>query len=335
MTDTILTELELTAPTVPEGASRFMPSAEDSLGLGLLKMLREALAGLSPELEAAMGVCLGVLAAVMLVSIVKNSASAAAKSSVLVGIAAVSVILLRSSNSMISLGAGTVSDISQYGKLLIPVMTTALAAQGGVTTSAAICGAAVMCNTVLSNLIAKILIPMVFAFLALTIGSAAIGEDILKKLSETVKWLISWSLKCILYVFTGFLSVTGVVSGSADSATLKVAKMTISGVVPVVGGILSDASEAVLVSAAVVKNSVGIYGLFAVLAIWIGPFVRIGAHYLMLKATYTLCSIFADKQIIELISGFCTALGLLLAMTGSVCLMLVISTVCFMRGIVP
>lgn len=335
MTDTILKELELSAPTVPEGASRFMPSAEDSLGLGLLKMLREALAGLSPELEAAMGVCLGVLAAVMLVSIVKNSASAAVKSSVLVGIAAVSVILLRSSNSMISLGAETVSDISQYGKLLIPVMTTALAAQGGVTTSAAICGAAVMCNTVLSNLIAKILIPMVYAFLALTIGAAAIGEDILKKLSETVKWLISWSLKCILYGFTGFLSVTGVVSGSADSATLKVAKMTISGVVPVVGSILSDASEAVLVSAAVVKNSVGIYGSFAVLAIWIGPFVRIGAHYLMLKATFALCGIFADKQIVDLISGFCNALGLLLAMTGSVCLMLVISTVCFMRGIAP
>lgn len=333
MMETALAELELTAPAVPESAGRFMPSAEDSLGLGLLKMLREAVAGISPELESAMGVCLGVLCAVVLVSVVKNTASAAAKSSVLVGVAAVSVLLLRASNSMILLAEQTVSEISEYGKLLIPVMTTALAAQGGVSSSAALCGGAVVCNTVLSQLIVRLLIPMVNVFLALAIGAGAIGEELLKKLQETVKWLICWSLKILLYGFTGFLSMTGVISGSADSAALKAAKMTISGVVPVVGGILSNASEAVLVGASVVKNSVGVYGLLALSAILIGPFIHLGVHYLMLKATGALCGLFAEKAVTEVIEAFSSALGLLLAMTGSICLMLIISTVCFMRGV--
>ena len=113
---------------------------------------------------------------------------------------------------------------------------------------------------------------------------------------------------------------------------LKAAKMTISGVVPVVGGILSDASEAVLVGAGTVKNAAGLYGMFAIIAIWVGPFVKIGVHYLMLKGTGILCAVFSDKQFTELVQDISPAMGMLLAMTGTVCLMLMISMVCFMKG---
>ena len=106
-----------------------------------------------------------------------------------------------------------------------------------------------------------------------------------------------------------------------------------SSVVPVVGGILSDASETILVSAATVKNAVGIYGLFAILAIWIGPFLRIGCHYLMLKGLGALCGIFSGKSTAGLIESFSVAMGHVLAMTGSVCLMLLVSTMCFMKGV--
>lgn len=80
-----------------------------------------------------------------------------------------------------------------------------------------------------------------------------------------VKNVVSWSLKTILTVFTTYMTVTGVVSGTTDAAALKATKVTISSVVPVVGGILSDASEAVLVSAGLMKNAAGIYGILAVL----------------------------------------------------------------------
>ena len=129
------------------------------------------------------------------------------------------------------------------------------------------------------------------------------------------------------------MGITGVISGTTDAATLKAAKLTISGVVPVVGGILSDASEAVLVSAGLVRNAAGIYGIFAILAIFLTPFLRIGCHYLLLKLTGTLCAVFGVKRCTDLIGDFTTAMGLLLAMTGSVCLLQLISTVCFLRGV--
>ena len=129
------------------------------------------------------------------------------------------------------------------------------------------------------------------------------------------------------------MTITGVVSGATDATTLKATKLTISGAVPVVGGILSDASEAVIVSAGVLKSAAGIYGLIAILAIWIGPFMRIGIHYIMLKFTASICDILGSCKTTELLKDFSSAMGLLLAMVGTQCLLLLISTVCFMKGV--
>jgi len=103
--------------------------------------------------------------------------------------------------------------------------------------------------------------------------------------------------------------------------------------VPVVGGILSDASEAVLVSAGLMKNSVGIYGLLAVIALWIGPFLQIGVQYLLLKLTGGICEGFGTKETSGLVQAFASAMGFVLAMTGAICVMILVSTVCFMRGV--
>ena len=245
---------------------------------------------------------------------------------------ALSTILLGQANAMINLCAKTVREISDYGKLLLPVMTAALAAQGGTTGATALYAGTALFDTVLSSIISNLLVPMVYVFLALAAANSATGEDLLKKLRDFVKWLMTWSLKTILYIFTGYMSITGVITGTADAAAVKAAKLTISGVVPVVGGILSDASEAVIVSAGVMKNAVGIYGLLAVAAIWMTPFLQIGAQFLLLKLSAVLCGVFGVKEASDLIEDFSSAMGLLLGMTGTVSFLMLISTICFMKG---
>lgn len=324
---------ELNAPAVPDSAKAYMPSNQESFGEGLLEVLRDALVYFRPDLREASEVCLSILAAVMLASLLESFPGTPRKTVTLAGAVWVAFVLLRSANSMVNLAAQTVEEISEYGKLLIPVMTTALAAQGGVTSSTALYAGTAIFDTVLTGMISKILTPMIYLYLTLAVAGSALGEDVLKKLRDTAKWAMTWALKTMLYIFTGYIGITGVISGTTDAAALKAAKLTISGVVPVVGGILSDASEAVLVGAGTVKNSAGIYGLFAILAIWIGPFLKISAHYILLKATGALCGIFGNKPITELIGDFSSAMGLLLGMTGTVCLMLLISMVCFMRGV--
>lgn len=325
--------LDITAPTVPKSAQHMMPSPRESFGAGLLEVLRDALMYFRPDIREASSVCLAVIAAVMLTTLVGAFSEGSAKLVRLAGAVAIAAVLLGSTHSLIPLGMQTVTELSEYGKLLIPVMGTALAAQGGVTASAALCSAAVMFSAILTGLIKRLLIPMIYLFLALAAANGALGADILGKLRDGMKWLMTWLLKTVLTVFTGFIGLTGVVSGTTDAAALKAAKMTISSVVPVVGGILADASEAVLVSAGTVKNAAGIYGMFALLAIWLGPFLKIAAHYLLLKGTAAVCGIFAGEEISGLIGDFSSAMGLLLAITAAVCLMLLISVMCFLKGV--
>lgn len=324
---------DLTAPTVPQQAERFMPSDQSNFLQGLLEVLRDALLYFRPDLKEAAGICLSIVAVVMAASLLRTFPGASEKATNLACSIAIALLLLCSTNSLVNLAASTVTEISEYGKLLLPVMTAAMAGQGGISTSAALYTGTALFDALLTSIIEKVLTPMIYLFLILAIAGSSVGEEMLKKLRDTMKWVMTWVLKTILYIFTGFISITGVVSGTTDAAALKAAKLTISSVVPVVGGILSDASEAVLVGAGTVKNAAGIYGFFAIIAIWLGPFLQIGAHYLLLKATGAVCSIFASKENTELIRDFSGAMGLLLAMTGTVCLMLLISLVCFLRGV--
>ena len=142
-----------------------------------------------------------------------------------------------------------------------------------------------MFSELLMQLVSKLLIPALYFFLAICAAEAALASELLTEIREFIGWLISKSLRIIVYIFLGFLSITGVISGAADAAAIRATKATLSGMVPVVGGIISDASETLLASASILKSSIGIFGLIVILAICLVPFFQIGIQYLMLKVT--------------------------------------------------
>ena len=324
---------EITAPSAPEDALELLPQEPTGFASDLWTVILRAVHSLQPTFAEGIAVCAKVFAVSMLISFMRNLSGRCGKLVQLFGMLSVSLMLLGATRSMVSLASETVRQLSDYGKLLLPVITAAFASQGAVTASAALFAGTAVFDTILSSAIAKLLLPLVYGFLALAIGAAATDEAMLGQLRDVVKWAVGWFLKLGLYLFTGYMSVTGVISGTTDAATLKAAKITMAGAVPLVGSILSDASEAVLVSAGMVKNAVGIYGLLAVIAIWITPFLRIGSQYLLLKLTAAICRMFDCKAINETVDAFAAAMGLMLAMTGSICVMLLISIVCFMRGV--
>ncbi len=325
--------LEIEAPKVPEEGRAWMPENTTSLAEGLRQLLEKTVGTLRPDLREAAKVSLGVVAAALLTVVLQSASGPVKQTAQMAGVVAVAAILLLNTDSMVSLAADTVRSVAEYGKLLLPVMTAALAAQGGITASAALYAGTAAFNAMLTGVLSNLLVPGIWVYLALRIGGCAAGEDLLKRLSDMVKGFLSWMLKTLLMVFTTYLSLTGVVSGTTDAAALKAARVTMSSFVPVVGGVLSDASEAVLVSAGLLKNAAGIYGILAVLAVFLHPFLQIGSHYLILKLTAAICAAFGGKGVTDTIEAFSTAMGLLLGMTGAACVMVLISTVCFLRGV--
>lgn len=324
---------EIQVPDAPGDAQEYIPQDPQNFAEGLLYVLGKAIDAILPELSQCAGVCVSMVGVVLLSSVFRSFSMHSQKLTDLASALMLGVLLLSPSNALIELGKSTVSELSEYSKLFIPAMATALAAQGGTATSAALYTATVAFTALLSTVISNLIVPMIYIYICLSIACCAMDDELLKNIKAFIKWLASWSLKILLYVFTGYISITGVISGTADATAIKAMKLSISAFVPVVGGIISDASETILVGTAAVKNAAGLYGLFAMIGIWIGPFIKIGLQYVVLKATGAVSAAFGNKKATDLVKDFSVSMGLVLAMTGTLCLLLIISTVCFLRGV--
>lgn len=326
--------MEFEAPQAPDSVRDFLPEQADSFAGGLWNVLRYAVRQLSPSLTQAAESCIQVGAMLLLCTLVGEFAPGISRKALdLAGVVGVSSVLLGAAVSLIRLGEQTVAELSEYGKLLLPVMAGALAAQGGMTASTALYVGTAAFDAALSGILHHLMIPVLYLYLALGIACGAMEQPMLEKLKTFVKWAAGWILKLVLYGFTGYMTITGAVSGAADATAVKAAKIAISGAVPVVGGILADASETVLVSAGMMGSGAGVYGLLTVLALFSVPFFQMGTQYLLLKCTAALGAAFGSGGCIRMVEDFSAVMGLLLAMVSTQTVLLLISTVCFMKGV--
>ena len=328
--------LELEAPLPTGEAAEYLPREADSFGEGLWNVLCAASEVLTPALHDGMRCCLRVLSVMLLVGLAGQSAPGiSAKAVELSGVAAVSVMLLEPSASLLQLAVQTTESLREYGKLLLPVMASAMAARGGVTSASALYVGTAVFDTILGSVVSELMIPLVWMYLGLCVACASVGTNMLEKLRDMIRWGTEWVLKLTLYIFTGYMAITGVVSGTADAAAAKAARIAISGAVPVVGGILSDAADTVLLSAAALGNSAGILGILAVLAMFLAPVLRIGCRYLLLKATGFLGQLLGGSRSAELVEHVAGGLGMMMALVSTQAVLLLVSAVCFLRGVSP
>ena len=256
-----------------------------------------------------------------------------AKSTVLItGVLAIVASCTSDLKTMIGLGRQTVDEIMDYSSLLLPVMVSASTATGSLTGANSV----YVLTTVFSNLLIRfckaILIPAIYAYLVLALTDAAVQQERLKKIRELVGWGVEKGLKTVMYLFVGFLSITGMLTSAADTAALKAAKATISGTVPVVGGIISGAADTFFSSAVVLKNTIGTFGMLAIFATFLIPFVNMGVSYLLFKITAALGGILGSK-LCGFLDSISVVLGYLLAMVACCVTVSIISCCYFIRAV--
>lgn len=220
---------------------------------------------------------------------------------------------------MLSLCTTTAEELSVFSGSMIPVVLTAVTLCGAPTSGAMSCAATVFALNFCITLITSVLIPAVSAYIVMITVNAALGNGMLTRLAEFVRWAVSGILKILMTIFIGYVTVFGAVGRSIDSATVRAAKFAMSGTIPVVGGILSNAAETVLSSAVVLKNSVGIFGMVCAASICLFPFLRIGLNYLLFRTGTAILSPICPPSLLGLMDGITNSFRLILGMLGSCC----------------
>lgn len=251
----------------------------------------------------------------------------------LCGCAAVSLVCAGDMGSYISLGTETLNSISEFSNALLPALCTAGIFCGTPLASAAKYAASALFLDIMVYVSSKIVLPAILAYTAIIIASAAFDSKALSGMANLFKWICTSLLTAINLIFVVYISISSAVSSGGDAVASKIAKTAISTALPVVGGIISDAASAVVAGAELVRNLVGVYGLFALLAICVVPFAMIGLNYLILKASAALVSTFASNGIGELIKGLGSSLGMILALVGSTGIMLFISIISCIKAV--
>lgn len=243
----------------------------------------------------------------------------------LAGALAITALTMTDVAAMIGLGRETLGRMDDFSQALLPVMAALTAATGRVSGAAVGQGVTVLFSQLLLDAMDGLLIPLIDGYVAVSCAWAAVDSPGLKKLGELMKGAAALILTGLLLAFVGYLTASGAIAGSVDAAAVKTAKLAISRAIPVVGGILADASETVLAGAGVLRGTVGAAGMLVVLAICLTPFLHLGLHYLVYKAAAALCALIAQPRLSGLIDALGGAFGMVLGMTGAGALVLLVS----------
>lgn len=325
--------------SVWEQAEQYGVEEGESLGEGIAQMLSTLLEEGQRLVKERLRTGVSLLAVVLLCSLAQGAGAAGSKNGVqaveLAGAMAITALTMTDMANMIGLGRETVGRMRVFSDALLPVMATLSAATGNITGAAARQGITVLFSQLLITLMDQLLIPLVYSYVVVSCAYAAVENPGLDKLAGLIKSGTTFLLTGILLVFVGYLTASGAVAGSVDASAVKAAKLTISRAVPVVGGILADASETVLAGAGMLKGSVGVVGLLVVLAICLTPFLQLALQYLTYKVTAALCSTIAQPRLGKLIDAIGGAFGLVLGMTGAAALVLMVSLVSAIKVVAP
>ena len=254
----------------------------------------------------------------------KNSVRCAVR---LAGALSITALTMTDVSAMIGLGRDTIGRMDILAAVLLPAMAVLSALTGSVSAAAVRQGATVLFSKGLVTVMDSLLIPLIYAYVAVSCAGAAVENPGLKQLARGIKSVVTGVLTILLVAFVGYLTAGGAIAGSVDIARIKAARMAISRAIPVVGGILADASETVLAGAGVLRSSVGVAGLLVVLVICFGPFLHLVVQYVIYKGVSALCAVVERSELSALVDAIGSAFGLVLGMTGAAALILLVSIV--------
>lgn len=313
-------------------------SEELKLEQGLTDLLKRAAGYLPGVLRSGLRSALVLMVVVLLCAMAEGVRAAGIEQSgvnvcVMAGALAITAVSANDMSSMMGLGRSTIDSMQGFSQVLLPIVAACTAATGAPGAAAARQVATALFSTILLRMIDRFLIPLVYAYVVACTAHAAVGNPGLKKIAGVLKWVVNRSLTALLVLFVTYLTVSGAIAGTTDAAALRATKMAISTAVPVVGGIISNAAETILVGAGLLKNTVGLFGMLAVLGICLIPFLQLGVHYLTYKFSGALAAVLADSRLAELIDGISTAFALVLGMTGASALLLLVSMVSAVAGV--
>lgn len=265
---------------------------------------------------------------VVLVGLIKGTAAAENFSeplNIVIG-CAVAITVFASSAGVISQGMSAVETTSDFMLALIPVLVGIITAAGNPTLALTYGSFAMAAAQAAAQTAGNIIMPLCGAFSAFGVSASLSPELKLIKLADMIKKLTIGVLSFVAAAFSAVLGLKSLLAGSADTLASKGIKLALSSAVPIVGGALSDAYSSIIGSVSLLKSTVGVFGVIAVVMIDLPVVLQLTARIILLKLLGVLSSSMGDDTTGEVLDTLSSALTVINAAVIFTAALFIIST---------
>ena len=213
-------------------------------------------------------------------------------------------------------------NILKCSELLSPALIASVILSGAETTAALLGPMSGICAELIESVLARWGIALSAAAAVLTVAGSLSRTIRLKRLHDLLRRILHWGVGGMLAAFMAVLSIQGRLGAGRDTAASRTARYAIENIVPVVGGKVSDSLDALLVSANVVKNALGVSGITLLLTICIAPLTRMILYTLALRTAAAIAEPMSDEGIAALAGQLADCIEMLLIVAVSAVVLL-------------
>ena len=223
----------------------------------------------------------------------------------------VATVVLVKLTSTVSLASMAISVASNFVYAFIPDFCSIVVASGGITTGFSTNTTLLILAQGLSFISSNVFMPIVNCYLALGVTSSLRYELNLDKLLSSVKKIITTCISFVSGVFVSVLSVKTAVAGRADMLGLRSIRFAINSVVPVIGSSISEGLLSIQAYSSLIKSSVGIVGVMAVVLVFLPSIIEVVLWRISLTLCVIVSDVFGDKSVSAVLNAFLNTLLLI------------------------
>jgi len=195
-----------------------------------------------------------------------------------------------------------------------PVAAAALSLTGRAASAAALTPLSAMFADGVENALMAWGLPLCGVAAIVAAGGSLSDSFRLDRLFRLICHAATWGTGMLVAAFVGVMALQGRLAAARDGASSQAVRQALRGLIPLIGGSVSDSSGALMESASALRNAVGATGLLIVLGVAAGPALELGAHMLSLKLASALIEPVADPGIVRIAAGYGEIARLLLAL---------------------
>lgn len=236
----------------------------------------------------------------------------------------ITTIVLTSFSNCISLVKSSIENLVGFTNTLVPILMTLMLTTGAIASAGVIQPILLLIINFIGNAISNFILPIILISTSLNIISQVSDEIKISKLSKFLNSSTVWILGIIMTLFVTVLSLEGSLTETVDGVTAKTTKAAVSTVIPVVGKILGDATDAVIGCAGILKNAVGFVGIIVILSICLSPIIKLTILTITYYLASSLCQPIANGKIVNLLGGIADTFKTLLAIVFCITVILII-----------